>query len=155
MKSLISQARYFAKIMAGRFPKRLVSIVLFGSVARGQAKPDSDIDILVVMKGLPVGRFARRDILEPVWEELAEKGCDANINCHIRTPAEAEKISLFYYDFPGEATVLFDTRQFFGKIIKEVAGHIKKTGAVREKWGKFHYWDLKPGAHADEEFEIL
>ena len=30
---------------------RLVKIILFGSQARGDAKPDSDIDVLVVLKG--------------------------------------------------------------------------------------------------------
>ncbi|MBR8836568.1 MAG: nucleotidyltransferase domain-containing protein [Stigonema ocellatum SAG 48.90 = DSM 106950] len=30
---------------------RLVKMILFGSQARGDAKPDSDIDVLVVLKG--------------------------------------------------------------------------------------------------------
>lgn len=33
------------------YGKRLVKLVLFGSQARGNAKVDSDIDVLVVLKG--------------------------------------------------------------------------------------------------------
>ncbi len=39
------------------------SVILFGSVARGQAKEHSDIDIIVVASGLP--ELKRRDVLPP------------------------------------------------------------------------------------------
>lgn len=38
---------------------RLVSIVLFGSVARGTVRHDSDIDILIIAEKLPRGRMKR------------------------------------------------------------------------------------------------
>jgi predicted nucleotidyltransferase len=39
---------------------RLLSLVLFGSVARGQAHPRSDIDLLVVVAGFPRSLADRR-----------------------------------------------------------------------------------------------
>jgi predicted nucleotidyltransferase len=45
-----------------RFGADLVSVVLFGSRARGDAKPGSDIDVLVVVRGLP-GALRRRHAL--------------------------------------------------------------------------------------------
>ena len=39
------------------------SVILFGSVARGQAKEHSDIDIIVVASGLP--ELRNRDIFPP------------------------------------------------------------------------------------------
>lgn len=149
---LMDQARAVAKALETFFGKRLVSIVLFGSVARGKATPHSDIDLLLVLKDLPAGRLARRMLLDPFFEKGGR--WDA-INCHLRTPAEAAKISLFYYDFPSDAKVLYDTDDFMAGIIQKVADHIRKSGAVRRPWGKFYYWDLKPGAHADETFKIL
>jgi hypothetical protein len=38
----------------------LVSVVLFGSVARGTAGPESDLDVLIVANGLPDGRVVER-----------------------------------------------------------------------------------------------
>jgi predicted nucleotidyltransferase len=42
--------RQFAKIARERFGKEIRKIILFGSAARGDAREDSDIDILVVAK---------------------------------------------------------------------------------------------------------
>lgn len=151
----LRQAEVFAKILRETFPDRLVSVVLFGSVSRGEARPDSDIDLLVVMKGLPAGRFARRELLEPVFEKAVSLGCELTINEHLKTPEEAGKLRLLYYDFPAHAKLLYDRDDFFRKIIDAVSSHIQKTGAQRKKWGKFYYWDLKPGAKMDETFEVL
>jgi predicted nucleotidyltransferase len=35
----------------GLYRERLVNVILFGSQARNEAQPDSDIDVLVVLKG--------------------------------------------------------------------------------------------------------
>lgn len=42
----------FAVRARGRFGRRLVRLVLFGSQARGEARDDSDVDLLVVIEGL-------------------------------------------------------------------------------------------------------
>jgi predicted nucleotidyltransferase len=41
----------FVRRVLERYRDKIDSIILFGSVARGEAKEDSDIDILVVWKG--------------------------------------------------------------------------------------------------------
>ena len=51
------------KGMEGLYGERLVKLVLFGSRARGDADPDSDIDVLVVLHG-PVSP----------WEEIERTG---------------------------------------------------------------------------------
>ena len=55
-------ATLLAQLRAGLerlYGERLVKVILFGSRARGDADPDSDIDVLVVLKG-PVSP----------WEEI-------------------------------------------------------------------------------------
>ncbi|HDN73707.1 MAG TPA: nucleotidyltransferase domain-containing protein, partial [Archaeoglobus sp.] len=36
-----------------RFGDKLISLVVYGSVARGEFRRDSDLDILVIIEGLP------------------------------------------------------------------------------------------------------
>ena len=48
----------------------LVSAVLFGSVARGTARPDSDVDLLLVAHGLPRSFRDRRRPFLDAWREL-------------------------------------------------------------------------------------
>lgn len=43
--------------LEGAFPGRIERVVLFGSWARGEANEDSDVDVLVLLRG---GSFAER-----------------------------------------------------------------------------------------------
>jgi uncharacterized protein len=48
-QSLLAQLHTHLKSLYG---KRLYQVMLFGSHARGEARPDSDVDVLVVLKGV-------------------------------------------------------------------------------------------------------
>ncbi len=56
---------YLARLKDCKFDNNIniKSVILFGSVARGQAKEHSDIDLIVVASGLP--ELKRRDELPP------------------------------------------------------------------------------------------
>ncbi len=43
--------RKLKKTLTDLYGNRLVGVVLYGSEARGEAKPDSDIDLLVLLRG--------------------------------------------------------------------------------------------------------
>jgi len=60
---------YFVKLLKERFGERIREVILFGSVARGDAKEDSDIDVLVIGEGI-----TQREISELTWEVLMETG---------------------------------------------------------------------------------
>jgi uncharacterized protein len=47
-KSVVAELH---KKLAALYGKRLINMILFGSHARGDAEPGSDIDVLVVLKG--------------------------------------------------------------------------------------------------------
>ena len=54
-----------------RFGERLKMMVLFGSQSRGDARPDSDHDIFVVVEGLPQDPLARqREVMLPLLPTL-------------------------------------------------------------------------------------
>jgi predicted nucleotidyltransferase len=52
--AILAELRHYLEVL---YSERLVHIVLFGSQARGDAKPDSDIDVLIVLKA-PVNSSA-------------------------------------------------------------------------------------------------
>ena len=65
-------------------------IVLFGSAARGEMGPNSDVDLLVV-KG---GRFNRRRVVAKIYGELY--GAGAAVDIIVVTPEEVRR----YQDAP-------------------------------------------------------
>jgi predicted nucleotidyltransferase len=135
----------------------LVSVVLFGSVARGEAGPGSDIDLLIICRDLPPGAFRRRDVLEPVWESLQadleqlwEQKCYSDFREVIKTAAEAERPHLLYLDMTDEAVLLFDRGGFFAGVLTQIRERLRELGARREQLGRIHYWDLKPDLRPGE-----
>src|SRR5205809_7165314 len=52
-------------------PAELWRALLFGSRARGEARPDSDVDVLLVFRALPPDREPHAGIAERMAEETA------------------------------------------------------------------------------------
>ncbi|HEX2205932.1 MAG TPA: nucleotidyltransferase domain-containing protein [Longimicrobium sp.] len=78
-----------------RVPAELVRALLFGSRARREARPDSDLDILLVWRALPPGREPQAGMAEALADEVAaETGVPvtawsvslADLACGARTP---------------------------------------------------------------------
>lgn len=62
------------RALARLYGERLVRLVLYGSVARGEARPDSDVDVLVVLRG-DVDRARELErIVEITYDLLLDRG---------------------------------------------------------------------------------
>ncbi|RIK33890.1 MAG: hypothetical protein DCC55_34145 [Chloroflexi bacterium] len=73
--------------LAGHFGERLKMVILFGSQSRGEARPDSDHDIFVVIEGLPQDPLARqRAVMAPLLPELLR--LPARLSVIAKTPGE-------------------------------------------------------------------
>jgi predicted nucleotidyltransferase len=59
----------FRAALDGRFGKRLRELVLYGSYARGEATEDSDVDVLVVVRGLTDEE--RREVFDLAYDANA------------------------------------------------------------------------------------
>jgi len=147
------------RLMAGQYAiaaqqvlgDRLTSVVLFGSVARGQAEPGSDIDLLVVCRELPSGAFRRQEVLEPVRERLLAdlerlwaQGVYADFSEVSKSEAEAQRTHPVYLDMTEEATILFDRSDFFADVLQRLRQRLQELHATRRRLGHLQYWDLKP-----------
>jgi hypothetical protein len=140
---------------------KLVTVGLFGSVARNEATPFSDIDLLLIIEGLPRGRFARLDLLEavndeidPHLERLREEDIFSDICPILKTPEEAKRPTPLYLDMVEDLQILYDRENFFFDILNQVRDSLKKLGARRQSLGSFRYWELKPDYKPGEIFEI-
>ncbi len=133
-----------------RFKDKLVSLVVYGSVARGEARPDSDVDLLIVIEDLPKSRLRRQDLfmeveeeLKPLIEELRAKGLNVDFTPILKTPDEASKITPLYLDMAEDAVIIYDKGGFFHQVLERLKERLRELGAYRAKLGKRWFWVLK------------
>jgi hypothetical protein len=131
----------------------LISIILYGSVARGEAKPTSDIDLLAILKNassiywerlqpiLPLLRALRR---EPSWLEMEAKGFCPSFSVIVLSKEEALENQYLYLDMIEDAKILVDQEGFFQKRLDALKGRLQELGARKVKQHDMWYWDLKP-----------
>ncbi len=142
--------RVSAEVQA-HYGSRLVALAVFGSVARGTPREDSDVDLLVVARALPDGRPARRQEFAAVERRLGEALCGVAgggrptfLSPVLKTPEEVELGSPLFHDMVEDARILYDPEGFlagyFGRLREELA----RRGARRVPWGGGWYWDLRP-----------
>jgi hypothetical protein len=154
-------AERYCELLVTRLPERIVSVVLFGSVARGDPSPTSDIDLLIVAEPLPAGQFARKALLADVdvlFEAdliaAARTGIDGRLARIVRTRQEARRVIPLYLDLTEDAVLLHDRDGFFANVLEGLRGSLRRLGARRIREGPTWYWDLKPDFRPGDTFEI-
>jgi hypothetical protein len=130
---------------------RLVSIAVFGSVARRTARPDSDLDLFLVVEGLPEGRRARLASFDPVERSLAseiaalaERGITVELSPVLRTPADLAIASPLLLDLTEDAVLLEDRGAVCARALEDLRQRLRRLGSRRIWTGTTWYWDLKP-----------
>ncbi len=130
----------------------LISVVLFGSAARGEAGEGSDIDILIVAEKFEKeGRFEVFNVIEndlkasDEYRELKEKKLGTLISPVPLTPSEVEKNPSILLDIVMDGIMLYDVDDFIVNKMKSMKRKLKKMGSKRIFLDdKRYYWDLKP-----------
>jgi predicted nucleotidyltransferase len=140
---------------------RLVSLCVFGSVAAGTMRPDSDIDILLVCEPLPHGRMARVLEFEAVdrlcegsLEQALQHGVRTTFSPHIKTPDAVLQGTPVFLDMTHTVRILFDREGFFEGYLETLKNKLTNLGARKVRFGGGYYWILKPDLKPGEEISL-
>lgn len=151
----------FSEEVIKELNENLISIVLFGSVARGQYRKDSDIDLLVICEDLPRDMFKRREFLRETnrkmdiyLESIYEKGYYPFFSIILKSREEAQRLSPLYLDMTEDSIIIYDKENFFSKVLMRMKKILDRLGSKRVFIGKKWYWDLKPDYKFGEEIQI-
>jgi len=129
---------------------RLVSLAVFGSMGRGTARPDSDMDILLIVEGLSHWRMKRVEEFKPIESALK----DVPLSPILKTPGEIRNGSPLLLDMVDDAVVLYDREEFLKNSLNSLRENLKRLGAKRIWRGDNWFWDLKPDYQRGEVFEV-
>ena len=141
---------------------RLVALAIFGSVARRSARPDSDLDLLVVVRGLPRGHRARLATFDPVERSLADSlgalrtaGVQTSLSPVLRTPEDMQTASPLMLDLTEDAVIIVDHGDVLRAALDDLRARLRRLGSRRIWTGPgAWYWDLKPDYKRGEIFEL-
>jgi uncharacterized protein len=140
---------------------RLVACAVFGSVGRGTPRFDSDIDLLLVVRDLPHGRFNRVEEFLPIEARLEpalredEPGClPIALSPVFKTPEEVEAGSPLFLDMVDDARILWDPDGFLAGYLDRLRARLRRLGARRIRRGNAWYWELKPDLEPGEIFTL-
>jgi hypothetical protein len=152
----------YCSAMKEHFGERLKSICVFGSVAKGNPKPESDIDVLAVVEGLPESLDGRMAEAAEVHElvrsseasrKVREAGRNPLISPLYFTPEELRKHPPIMLDLVEDAVILYDKGVLREELLK-LKRRMEELGSKKVQTSKGHYWILKPGLKAGEVIEL-
>lgn len=120
----------YVQLLEARFSRDLLSVVVFGSRVRGTAKPDSDLDVLVVARGLPVRRWPRYEGVRAAAREVSEEFA-AMRSVIALTPEEAATVRPYYLGMLSGHILLRDQERFFEGVLARLQRRLRELGARR------------------------
>lgn len=139
----------------------LISLVIFGSVARGTAHALSDVDLLVVARNLPRGRWTRAGDFIRVEKRVEERaghwrqrGWEWELSPYFKTPEEVEIGSPLFLDMVDDARLLLDEGGFFAARLERLRATLRRQGSQRIWTGRTWHWVLKPDFRPGDRIEL-
>lgn len=140
---------------------RLEGVVVFGSVARGTARSDSDLDVLLVAEGLPAGRLPRMEEFDAVERAVASevsalwaRGVTTRVSPIVCTLAELRGLGFLRFDIAHDGIVVFDRVGAVADALADIRADLERRGARRAEFGGARYWVLAPDVAPGQVVEI-
>ena len=129
----------------GLLGDRLVGLVLYGSYARGTARPESDLDLFLLAEGLPEDPFERLAALPKPPAEVANGALrDPPVSVRALTPVEfARGIASLDLDLAVDGRILLDRNGYTADRLAVVRRRIEEIGWYRDE-NLFWQWRTYP-----------
>jgi len=162
-RDMIKQKEYIpllefivARLLEG-YDKKLKGLVLFGSIARGTAKQESDVDLIVVAEDM-LERYGDRvrktlsllSAIDVLKKELYYKmKLHPSLDLILLDVKEMQEPYPFFLDVVREGIILFDKDGYTSGILNYLKDEFQKIGAVRVEHtdGRWH-WEIPTARQA-------
>ncbi len=150
----------FSQLLQERFGANLISLVLFGSVARGTAKQESDIDLLIILKDAPDSYYNRLEPVVDIELELRKEafettGAEPIFSSIVLSKQEAMQNRNIFLDMLDASMILYDKGDFFKNRLKDMEKRLLQLGSKKVILeDKTWYWNLKPDSTPGEVIEL-
>jgi predicted nucleotidyltransferase/DNA-binding HxlR family transcriptional regulator len=144
----------YCEILNNYLGERLISIMLFGSIARGDWNKNSDMDILIIADSWndkPVWnrieelRKAKKELEESLeYLEALRAGYWPIIQNYPLNIEEAKKFNRVYLDAIIDGIILYDKNNFLTNILESLRKKLEEMGSIRITLpNNKYYWILK------------
>lgn len=144
----------FEEILA-YYGDRLVGLAVFGSYARQENTKNSDLDLLIILKGTSQRRERIIEFVneiemrhEMMAQQLyANEGISVELSPYLLTESEALKLQPIYFDLIEHLHVIHDPYGIIARIVQSTSRLLKEKGARRRREttpgsGKLHiFWE--------------
>ena len=144
----------YCDLLKTRLGDALITLAALGSQVQGRARPESDLDVLLIAEGLPRSRLERQglvlDLAHAVSDDFAER-----VSVIPLTPEEAQPIKPFYLGLLDGYCTLIDQGGFLEGILHRLRARLTELGSRRlvDDQGN-PYWDLKPDYVLGEDVDL-
>jgi predicted nucleotidyltransferase len=139
----------------------LLAVACFGSVARGNPSPDSDLDLYVVTRNevtilsdLRLGGMSRiRETSE--YRTVARHGYSPDLMPMFHSISRLATHPWILLDIADHGVILYDPKGILRRELDVVRLRLRELGSQRiERPDGSWYWDLKPDWHPGEVFSL-
>jgi hypothetical protein len=139
-----------AEAFRSKVPEELLLVMHFGSTVAPVLKSTTDIDLFLVYRDPPPGKFARQalfDVYESKvtgeLEQLRSGGFDLVFSPFIKGGDVLERFLPIYLDFPEHSRVLYDPNGLAQKLIPRIKSMRLRQGIKLEHVKGMRVWNCR------------